>query len=298
MDKDDKLNMINTTFNTAKIAAETIRILFPENPAKKSEALLDEKVKEKIMNDESIPFEDRLALYYGYKKIKKQYRNRKNILELAEKYFGRGKEEFHKEMERIDEDWFEFFMERVEAVSNEKLQKFWAGILAEQLKLSQSGSRKLGISRKLITTLSLMEPEDVRAFYQICCMTFDSMDRETSNYPFIYAVEDSKFLADYGIRRYNLASLSRLGLIEYNGPQDSFVLPSKIPRIKYFNIMVEFTQQENSRISNGSIRLTSEGRMLYRLTNKKYNQSFIENCRKIWDSKNYRYTVTELEDMS
>lgn len=295
---DNKLDIISKTSDTAKTIAETIRILFPENSSKKNEYLLDEKVKEKIINDNSIPFEDRLVLYYGYKKIKKQYINRKNVLDLAEKYFSQNREEFYNEMTCLDEDWFEFFIEKIENVSNEKIQEFWAVILAEQLKQKQNGNIKFNISKKLISTLSLMEPEDIRAFYQICCMTFDSLDRETSHYPFIYITENAEFFANYELRRYNLASLNQLGLIEYNGPQDIFVLPAKVPSIKYFNILVEFNlgEQKNKRISNGNIRFTNEGRILYGMTNKKYNKCFISNCKKIWDSKNYSYTITELDD--
>lgn len=297
MDENNKFDMICKTSDIAKTIAETIRILFPENLSKKNEYLIDERVKEKIFNDNSIPFEDRLALCYGYTKIKKQYINRKNVLELAEKYFGQEKEEFYKEVSHLEEDWFEFFMEKVENTSNKKIQKFWARILAEQLKQNKNDNINFmfNFSKKLIIILSLMEPEDIAAFYQICCMTFDSIDNETSVYPFVYIAENAKFFANYGLRRYNLASLSQLGLIEYNGPRDNFVLPVKVPRIKYFDVIIEFdvNEDKNNRISNGNIRFTNEGRILYNLTNKKYNNYFINNCKKVWNSKNYRYTITE-----
>lgn len=296
MDENSKIDMINKVSDTAKTIAETIRILFPENFSKKNEYILDEKVKEKILDDNLIPFEDRLALYYGYTKVKKQYINRKNILDLAEKYFGHGKEEFYNEVSHLKEDWFEFFMGKVENISDERVQKIWAGILAEQLEQNRNGNIKSHFSKKLITILSLMESEDITAFYQICSMTFDSLDRKESHYPFIYIADNAKFYANCELRRYNLASLSQLGLIEYNGPLNNFVLPVKVPRIKYFNIIVEFdiNGRENDRISNGNIRFTNEGRILYGMTNKKYNEYFLKNCKKMWDSKNYRYTITEM----
>lgn len=298
MGENKNLDMIYKTSDAAKTIAETIRILFPENLSKKNEYLLDERVKEKIFNDNSIPLADRLALCYGYTKIKKQYINRKNVLELAEKYFGREREEFYNEVSHLEEDWFEFFMEKVENISNEKIQKFWARILAEQLNQNKNDNIKLNFnfSKKLILILSLMEPEDITAFYQICCMTFESLDKETSVYPFIYISENAKFFANYELRRYNLASLSHLGLIEYNGPHDNFVLPVKVPRIKYFDVIIEFNVNEdkNSRISNGNIRFTTEGRVLYNLTNKECIEHFIKNCKKVWDRKDYRYTITDL----
>lgn len=62
---------IDLTSSNTKTIADTVMKLVYENPTKKSEYALDEKVKDKILNGDSIPYADRLALCYGYSKIKK-----------------------------------------------------------------------------------------------------------------------------------------------------------------------------------------------------------------------------------
>lgn len=73
---EENIDLTSLTSNT-KTIADTVMKLVYENPTKKSEYALDEKVKDKILNDDSIPYADRLALCYGYSKIKKEFKNEK-----------------------------------------------------------------------------------------------------------------------------------------------------------------------------------------------------------------------------
>lgn len=277
-----------------KTIADIVMKFVYEIPSKKSEYALDEKVKEKILNDSSLPWEDRLTLCYGYSKVKKKLKKRKDVLELADHYFNHGTATFYEKMEEVDEDWFEFFIDKVENTSGDKFKSLWANLLSAHLTNLESG-RGLNISKKLISTICLLTQEDIIAFHSICCMTFDSLDRDISKYPFIYVTEDPRFLADHNVRRYNLASLDQLGLIEYGGPSESFVLPQKIPKIKYHNITVEFIESEklNQRIDIGNVRLTSDGRMLYELTKGSYIKGFFDICKAVWDKKGYQYKAYE-----
>jgi len=291
MNISDEINLISTASNTAKTIAETLRILIPENPTKKNEYMLDEKVKEKILADSSIPLDDRLALVYGYSKIKKKFKNKKKVWDLAEEYFGRGKEVFAEKLEELDDDWLDFFSDKVENTNNEKIKVFWAKLLSSHLNNTEKKT-ELAISKKLISTLCLLEVEDISTFHSLCCMTFDSQDRGISKYPFIYVNENSSFLANCGVRRYHLASLDRLGLIEYNGPESSFALPKKTPKLKYHNIIIEFTTPD--RVNSGNVRFTTEGRVLFDLTKNECMQGYIEACKMVWDEKGYKYRLEEI----
>lgn len=247
------------------------------------------------MNDSSLPLDERLALCYGYSKVKKKLKKRKDVLELADHCFNHGTDAFYEKLEEVDEDWFEFFIDKVENTSGDKFKSLWANLLSAHLTNLES-ERELTISKKLISTICLLTQEDIIAFHSICCMTFDSLDRDISKYPFIYVTEDPRFLAIHNVRRYNLASLNQLGLIEYGGPSESFVLPQKIPKIKYHNIIVEFIENEelNQRIDIGNVRLISDGRMLYELTEGSYIKGFFDICKAVWDKKGYQYKVYEI----
>lgn len=290
----ENVDLTSLSSNT-KTIADTVMKLVYENPTKKSEYALDEKVKDKILNDDSVPYDDRLTMCYGYSKIKREFKRRKNVLELADKYFNHGTEQFYKGIEQLDEDWFDFFIDKVEHTSGDKFKSLWAKLLSAQLTNIQCESG-LTISKKLISTICLLTTEDIIAFRSICSMTFDSLDREISKYPFIYIMENSKFLANCYVRRYNLASLNQLGLIEYSGPATSFVLPKKIPKLKYHNITIEFFENEgqNHRINIGNARLTSDGRTLYGLTERTYLSGFLDICKKTWDKKGYQYIIQEI----
>ena len=286
-----KIGIPSVISESNKIADTVMKFVY-ETPSKKSEYALDKKVREKILNDTSISFEDRLTLCYGYSKIKKNLKKRKDVLELADRYFNQGTDAFYERMEQLDEDWFEFFINKVENTSGERFKSLWAMLLSTHL-TNLECERDLTISKKLISTICLLTQEDIIAFHSICCMTFESLDRDVSKYPCIYITADPRFLARHNIRRYNLASLDQLGLIEYDGPLSSFVLPKKIPKIKYYNTTIEFIESEelDQRIDIGNVRLTSDGRMLYELTHGSYLDGFIDICKEVWDKKGYQYRI-------
>lgn len=290
---DNNINLTSIASDTKTITDAIMKFVY-ETPAKKSEYALDEKVKDKILNDESITYEDRLTLCYGYSKIKKKLKNRKDVLELADKYFNHGTDVFYNRIEQLDEDWFDFFIDKVENTSSDKFKSLWAKLLSAHLNNIEY-ENSLTITKKLISTICLLTPENIATFHLICSMTFESIDREISKYPCIYILENSKFLANNHVRRYNLASLDQLGLIEYNGPETSFVLPKKIPKLKYYNMTIEFIESENKnhRIDMGNVRLTSDGRMLYELTKGTYINGFLDICKNIWDKKGYNYKIQE-----
>ena len=135
---DEKIDLSAVTSSINDFSETMMRVLY-ENPSKKSEYALDEKVKEKILSDESIPFADRLTLCYGYGKIKKQFMRRKHVLELAEKYFNKGTMKFAETIEKVDEDWFEFFIEKVENTSEDRFKSMWASLLSKQLDNIENG---------------------------------------------------------------------------------------------------------------------------------------------------------------
>ena len=127
-----------------------------ESPPRKSEYLLDEKVKQAILEDASISLDNRLALIYGYAELKKKYKRRKDVFELANTYFNRGSAAFCEKVQELDDDWFDFFTEKVENSSGEKFKDLWAKLLATHL--NNQGSDKSLQYQKNLFLLS--------AFYQ------------------------------------------------------------------------------------------------------------------------------------
>ena len=181
----------------------------------------------------------------------------------------------------LDMDWLAFFMEYAKNIGKEEVQEFWAKLLAKKI------NGEDGITKKLINILAVIGDDDIDTFCKICSMTFDSAARERSKYPFIYIKEHSQYYNSQNIRRYHLRSLADLGLIHYD--LNGFVLPKKVPLLKYHDIKIRLTA--DTRIDTGNIVLTPAGKILYDMTEKVFNDKFIFICKRIWDDKNIQYEI-------
>lgn len=184
------------------------------------------------------------------------------------------------DFENVGVDWLAFFFEHAKNISREDVQLIWGKILANKI----NGDRQ--ITKKMVHILSIIEDEDIDVFCKICSMTFEHTGRERSKYPFTYIVEFPTYYNSHGIRRYHLYSLANLGLIEYDKIK-GFVLPTEVPILKYGKTMIKLSSDE--RISIGNIRLTNEGRILYDMTDRMYQDDFIGECKRMWKTLNIKY---------
>ena len=182
----------------------------------------------------------------------------------------------------IDEDWFVFFFEKAKLISDESMQQIWGKLLAFRVNGNSN------INKKLLYTFSLMENKDVELFCTLCAMTFEDLSKPGGMYPFIYIREYPAYYNNFGIRRYNLAELDNLGLIEYD-THSKFVLPANVPLLGYGDYEIEL--ESDTRIQNGNVRFTKLGQTLYRITKVDSQDKFIEHCKKVWDALGIGYRI-------
>lgn len=192
------------------------------------------------------------------------------------------------EPKRVDVDWLNAFFSYAENISSEEMQYIWGKLLAAKVNGND------GINKKVLQIFSCIESEDISTFCEICSMTFDNVERALSCYPFIYIVKSPSYYNARGIRRYHLASLDNLGLIEYD-IHEGFVLPKVVPLIKYGSTTIQLSSPD--RITNGNVRLTAAGRALYDLTTVEKSKDFLLYCFSQWSSQNITYQIIHDKDI-
>lgn len=183
----------------------------------------------------------------------------------------------------VDEDWLNCFFEYAQNVSSEEVQRIWGKLLA----LKVNGNN---ITKKLLNVFSLMEQKDIVLFCTLCALSFDNISEAGRQYPFVYIRQFPAYYNELGIRRYNLAQLDNLGLIEYD-THGNFVLPRTVPLLQYGKYIVKL--EAENRVSNGNIRFTEIGRILYQITNVELFDDFMEHCKHYWDKMGIKYEIME-----
>lgn len=187
--------------------------------------------------------------------------------------------------EKIGVDWLNTFFTYAENISNEEMQHIWGKLLASKA----NGNN--GITKKTLQIFYLIEAEDISTFCKICSLTFDNVNHPLSCYPFIYIKKYAAYYNDLGIKRYHLASLDNLGLIEFD-IHSGFVLPKEIPQLQFGSTIIQLSSTK--RINNGNIRFTTVGRALYELTNVEKSKNFLDYYLKIWKDENISCNITTM----
>lgn len=268
--KDTSETVKNATEATKNIAEIVQMILQPRG----INATIQEghkKIMEEVMASDKYSIAQKEFFLVNYKRQIKEYKNCKNIAEIAS--FNILPE---KQIEEVDPDWFSFYFERAKLVSNESMQKIWASILAEEINSPDS------ISRSLIHTLSIIDKKQAEAFCNLCRFCWFDLDYDKVH-PFIYISKAHTAYNDSAITWDRLKDLEYLGLI--NCDSDPGYALKGPRRFRTGNIIVNVKGNPKSRdlIYVGNVMFTTNGRKLYDLVDVEYKQyrndifSFIEN---------------------
>lgn len=213
----------------------------------------------------------------------RKYVNQAKIVSQAVDSLSRSINPSH--IDDIDADWINTFLSYAENISNEKMQAIWGKILAAK------ANGNSDINKKMLHIFSCIEREDIEVFCKLCSMSFSHMNRCYSHYPFIYIKQFSKYYSGLGIRRYNLASLDNLGLIEYD-VHEGFVLPKDIPPLSFGGYKIILSSSK--RIGNGNVRFTRSGRALFSITKVIPQEDFLPFCMNVWSRENIVYNIEKL----
>lgn len=235
--------------------------------------------KDSIMNDDNLSPMEKAAHISLSRTILRKYINQAQIISNAINNISNTAS-----TNNLDADWLNFFLSFAENISDEEMQLIWGKLLASKI------NGVANINRKVLQIFSCIEKEDIDVFCKLCSLTFRNMEKSEAIYPFIYIKNHPAYYNKFGIRRYHLASLDNLGLIEFD-IHSGFVLPQKVPVIGYENKKICF--RSNKRINNGNVRFTHAGQALYNITNISAINGFLDFCESIWKEDNLEYTIEE-----
>lgn len=235
--------------------------------------------KDSIMNDDNLAPIEKAARISLSRTILRKYINQTKIISNAINNISK-----NANPDNLDVDWLNFFLSYAENISDEQMQLIWGKLLASKI------NGVSNINRKVLQIFSCIEKEDINVFCKLCSMTFRNTKKEESIYPFIYMKKHPAYYNKLGIRRYHLASLDNLGLIEYD-IHSGFVLPQKVPDISFKNKTISLIS--NERINNGNVRFTQVGQALYNITQVSALNGFIEFCMNVWNEDNVKYIISE-----
>ena len=142
----------NTTEATKNIAEIVLKILQPRG----IDAAIEEgheKIIDEVTSSTKLSNNEKFSFLVTYKNQIKEYKNCKNIAEIAANNILP-----EKQIEEVDSDWFAFFFDKAKLVSNESMQSIWGSILAEEINSPNS------ISRSFIHTLSIIDKKQADSF--------------------------------------------------------------------------------------------------------------------------------------
>ena len=247
--KDTSEAVKNTTEATKNIAEIVQMILQPRG----IDAAIQEghkKIIEEVMASDKYSIAQKEFFLVNYKRQIKEYKNCKNIAEIAS--FNILPE---KQIEEVDPDWFSFYFERAKLVSNESMQKIWASILAEEINSPDS------ISRSLIHTLSIIDKKQAESFCNLCRFCWFDLDYDKVH-PFIYISKAHTAYKDSAITWDRLKDLEYLGLISCDSDPGYALKGPR--RFRTGNIIVNVKGNPKSRdlIYVGNVMFTTNGRKL------------------------------------
>lgn len=259
---------------------------------------------EKISKSENLTAEEAATLIYNSRKLTREYANSKTIYEKAKEHFDEKEQSSY-----IDDDWLHFFFDKAEKVSNKSMQLIWAKMLSGEF--NKPGS----ISRKLMHIISIMDANSAKSFETFSYYVVEraglitSYDTETviipegfysNSFDFMRKVET--WLRENGYNDYrNLAieltmntgelnSLENLGLIQR--VQDA---KCAIPLIYQMDdSAVYINPQDDSEIPLGQYSLTTEGKQLFEIVNKRGNENVLKIIEQYLMSANVKFTMEKI----
>lgn len=253
-----------TAHDIAKLGQECAKLTtyLPKSYKAISRELV-QTVFEKVIEDSSIPYADRIALASNIDRIVKHYKNQQDILEKANKYLTKENPNLE---QTINEDWFDLFLEECKTTSDEQMQEIWSKLLAEECENPNS------IRKDLLFSIKIMDPTVAKCFEKINNMIFTMMvftddaliDSDELIYidmgqikPFL-SVPELAELEDKGL----ISNSSDRYTLHFNPPIDKII-------IAYQGLQLTFTSTEKMyKLFCGTSILTHNGMRLSKIIQK------------------------------
>lgn len=126
------------------------------------------------------------ARLYAIPKMRRHYKNIANILVKADQLYEQWKPQEDERRKDPEEDWLDYFFDRVKTVSDETVQWLWACILTQEC-FEQGTFRRVMLDR-----LALLDRPSAALFQIICDLTYDIEVSDGRKYSVPLYIRDTK----------------------------------------------------------------------------------------------------------
>ncbi len=117
---------------------------------------------DEIKNNPNLSPVEKMAFTIGRRKILKQAENLASTFNLADLELKTKGKSLESELPTLDKDWFNYFSDIVNNVSDKEMQAIWAKILTRECE------NKNSICKKLISILQIIEKNEAEVFSYVC----------------------------------------------------------------------------------------------------------------------------------
>lgn len=271
IDPKETSEVVKNSTEASKNVAEIVQMIL--QPRGIDAAILEghKKIIEDVTTSDQYSLAEKEFFLANYKKQIKQYRNCKSIAEMATENILPDRK-----TDAVDADWFAFFFDKAQLISDESMQRIWASILAEELNTPNS------ISRSFIHMLSIIDKKSADDFCNLCRFCWFDMEHDKIH-PFIYITHAHEAYKDSRITWAVLKNLEYLGLINCDGDPGYILTGPRRFRTGNVIVHVEGSEQNQGCINIGNVVLTYNGRKLFDMVDQNYKgyrndiYSFIAN---------------------
>ena len=207
------------------------------------------------------------ARLYAVPKMRRHYKNIANILVRADQLYEQWKPQKDEMRKAPEDDWIDYFLDRVKTVSDETVQRLWACILTQEC-FEQGTFRRVMLDR-----LALLDRSSAALFQILCDLTYD-IEEDAMLYKNYFSIND-RDLHGSEIEE-ELEVLQEIGLVNLSEENDEsdiysienieFTVSTENKKFKVLPLYDE--KQEVYYVVTGCMTFTKIGLELYKALKK------------------------------
>ena len=221
---------------------------------------LSEKISEDIKNGKPVN-ESELYIFLNYKKFVKEFKNCKDIIDLALPNIND-----HSKIENVEDDWFSFYFDKVKLVSDTEMQQVWGKILSGEI---ESPGK---FQRSLLHKISIMNSTNASDFCNLIRFSFYEHKNYEIMHPLIYISSNIKSYASSNLTREKLLELESLGLIHCDFNKEYIFEKKKHLVIGNKKITIYGDENNCDKIKVGNVVFTKDGQALCSIVGNEYKR--------------------------
>lgn len=172
----------------------------------------------------------------------------------------------------VDDDWISNLLTKCRLVSREEMQTLWSRILAEEVNMPGS------FSKRTVNALADLDRQEAELFTNLCgyvCNIEDYM-------PVVLEPSDEIYVAS-GIHHGTIRYLDSAGLIDYGGVSHTGISLQRGDTVSYFGkVLVVKDPGGKFGLNAGVVNFTTVGRELFPISGSKPVNGFLEYLQQKW----------------